>query len=359
MRNYEARADRSAMNQNRPLLWRELAKEIPGRSNKDCRRRWWNSLADGTAKGLWSEEEDEQLMQAVRKYGTDWRRVAQEVQSRTPDQCSGHWSQVLDPEINHCDYTTNEVCFHTSSPDLVIKHLADVQQDELLLHEVLSHGTNWSAISTSHVPRRTTLSLKNRYATLRSRHENKNKDNNPEEASPLQPVSLTQNGALTQRDCASQRRVANKPRNGSAVDRRYSVETMSDKEDFNFEDDSEDEEDDDESGIDPSSLQPSTQSNSSTLTAADLMFPPTPGSWLGSGDQDKDFMALFSGTEVHATVPTVTSLEDQSTTAAFEHSYLPSKSPLYTDNSSYLFGEDAHRISAIDLGVTRGTFASC
>ncbi|OAG11214.1 uncharacterized protein CC84DRAFT_1076517, partial [Paraphaeosphaeria sporulosa] len=123
--------------------WRELAKEIPGRSNKDCRRRWWNSLAEGKSKGVWSEEEDEQLMQAVKKYGTDWRRVAQEVISRTPDQCSSHWSQVLDPEINHCDYTS--------------------QEDELLLHEVLSHGTNWSAISTSHVPRRTTLSLKNRY----------------------------------------------------------------------------------------------------------------------------------------------------------------------------------------------------
>ncbi|KAI1149269.1 hypothetical protein F4825DRAFT_431083 [Nemania diffusa] len=44
--------------QGRPLLWRDLARSIPGRSNKDCRRRWWNSLAEGTAKGPWCEEED-------------------------------------------------------------------------------------------------------------------------------------------------------------------------------------------------------------------------------------------------------------------------------------------------------------
>ena len=100
----------AAMEQSRPLMWRELAKSVPGRSNKDCRRRWWNSLADGTAKGLWSEDEDERLMRAVNKYGTDWRRVAQEVISRTPDQCSSHWSQVLDPEINHCDWTGKEAC---------------------------------------------------------------------------------------------------------------------------------------------------------------------------------------------------------------------------------------------------------
>lgn len=98
-----------ALNESRPLLWRELAKDIPGRSNKDCRRRWWNSLAEGTAKGLWSEQEDAKLIQAVKELGTNWRVVAQHVASRTPDQCSSHWTQVLDPEINHCDWTPLEV----------------------------------------------------------------------------------------------------------------------------------------------------------------------------------------------------------------------------------------------------------
>lgn len=82
---------------------------MPGRSNKDCRRRWWNSLAEGTAKGLWSEDEDDLLMKAVQKYGTNWRTVAQDVGTRTPDQCSSHWTQVLDPAINHCDWTSKEV----------------------------------------------------------------------------------------------------------------------------------------------------------------------------------------------------------------------------------------------------------
>lgn len=98
-----------ALAHSRPLLWRELAKSVPGRSNKDCRRRWWNSLADGIAKGSWSEEEDERLIEAVRKYGTNWSHVARAVRSRNSDQCSSHWSQVLDPEINFCDWTTKEV----------------------------------------------------------------------------------------------------------------------------------------------------------------------------------------------------------------------------------------------------------
>ena len=128
---------------------------MPGRSNKDCRRRWWNILAAGTTKGPWSEEEDARLTEAVWKYGFTWTHVAQAVVTRNADQCSSHWSQVLDPGINHCDWTPTE--------------------DAQLLHAVLTHGTNWATIAASHVPKRTTLALKNRYSTLGLWNQNKNK----------------------------------------------------------------------------------------------------------------------------------------------------------------------------------------
>ncbi|KAI0835830.1 hypothetical protein F5Y06DRAFT_299307 [Hypoxylon sp. FL0890] len=153
------RAVRTTTAQGRPLLWRDLAKYVPGRSNKDCRRRWWNSLADGTTKGPWCEEEDERLIEAVRKYGTNWSRVSRATRSRNPDQCSSHWSQVLDPAINYCDWSPEE--------------------DANLLHAVLTHSTNWATIAASHIPPRTRLALKNRYSTLRLRHENEiKKDQN-------------------------------------------------------------------------------------------------------------------------------------------------------------------------------------
>ncbi|KAH7313946.1 hypothetical protein B0I35DRAFT_436150 [Stachybotrys elegans] len=158
-RNWTAEEDarlsaavKDALAQSRPLLWRELAMLVPGRSNKDCRRRWWNTLAEHTMKGPWSREEDERLMKAVQKYGPSWAQVASDVRSRNADQCSSHWSQVLDPNINYCDWTPEE--------------------DESLLHAVLTHGTNWKTIAGHHVPKRNTLALKNRYSTLRSRHKN-------------------------------------------------------------------------------------------------------------------------------------------------------------------------------------------
>jgi len=100
-----------AIANSRPLLWREFAKHIPGRSNKDCRKRWWNSLADNTIKGPWSEEEDERLIEGVQKNGCNWNVVSRAVGTRNSDQCSSHWSQVLDPGINYCDWSKEEVCF--------------------------------------------------------------------------------------------------------------------------------------------------------------------------------------------------------------------------------------------------------
>ena len=99
----------AAIQESRPLLWRELAKSVPGRTNKDCRRRWCNTIAEGMAKGAWTESEDERLSSAVQRYGSKWTRIAAAVETRTSDQCSSHWNQTLNPDIDYSDWTNDEV----------------------------------------------------------------------------------------------------------------------------------------------------------------------------------------------------------------------------------------------------------
>ncbi|KKK20309.1 hypothetical protein P175DRAFT_0558624 [Aspergillus ochraceoroseus IBT 24754] len=145
----------TAIEQSSPILWCEIAKGIPGRSNKDCRRRWHNSLARGLSKGFWTESEDERLWNAVRKHGKKWAQVAQEVRTRNSDQCSSHWSQTLNPDIDFSDWTW--------------------QEDETLLQATERLGTNWAMIAAKHLPTRTTLALRNRYNALRKKISNNNR----------------------------------------------------------------------------------------------------------------------------------------------------------------------------------------
>lgn len=58
----------------KPSDWCSISKNIPNRTNKDCRKRWMNRFTSAgalqkTTKGAWTEEEDEQLRAGVEAYG--------------------------------------------------------------------------------------------------------------------------------------------------------------------------------------------------------------------------------------------------------------------------------------------------
>lgn len=75
--------------------------------------------------GLWSENEDERLITAIQRWGTNWTKVAAEVGSRSADQCSSHWNHVLDPKINYCDWTPEEVGLPLNRFDHIYENRAD------------------------------------------------------------------------------------------------------------------------------------------------------------------------------------------------------------------------------------------
>ncbi|KAK1731506.1 uncharacterized protein BDZ83DRAFT_787187, partial [Colletotrichum acutatum] len=48
--------------------WNDIAMSLPGRTNKDCRKRWAKIQVD-IRKGAWTQEEDERLQKAVLQLG--------------------------------------------------------------------------------------------------------------------------------------------------------------------------------------------------------------------------------------------------------------------------------------------------
>lgn len=53
-----------------PSKWHAIAKHVPNRTNKDCRKRWFAKMASDVVKGGWAPDEDERLVSAIEKYGT-------------------------------------------------------------------------------------------------------------------------------------------------------------------------------------------------------------------------------------------------------------------------------------------------
>jgi hypothetical protein len=68
--------------------WHEVAKWVPGRDNKDCRKRYYNEHDRAVKKGTWSKSEDVRLEGLVREHGTQWAVVARRMETRSADRTS-------------------------------------------------------------------------------------------------------------------------------------------------------------------------------------------------------------------------------------------------------------------------------
>ncbi|KAJ0422690.1 hypothetical protein BJY00DRAFT_72578 [Aspergillus carlsbadensis] len=128
------------------INWNEIARQIPGRSNKDCRKRYYNRFTGGLRKGSWTQDEDERLFQLVERYQYRWAAIAQKMETRNADQCSKRWHHCLNPELERSPWTDEE--------------------NALLLSAVGVHGSSWKEIQRSHFPTRSANNIKNQYTIL-------------------------------------------------------------------------------------------------------------------------------------------------------------------------------------------------
>ncbi|RYP12478.1 hypothetical protein DL767_011260 [Monosporascus sp. MG133] len=137
---HEARSQRQVKD------WNRIAAKLPGRTNKDCRKRWINKVCGSLKKGAWSEDEDARLREAIRAHGQKWTVIANIVGLRSPDQCAKRWQYCLDPRLDHGRWEPAE--------------------DERLMNMVQIHGREWKFIQEREFPTRSRNELKNRYTTL-------------------------------------------------------------------------------------------------------------------------------------------------------------------------------------------------
>jgi hypothetical protein len=85
--------------------WDDIASLVPGRTKTQCRMRWRNTLDSSIdhsnlRKRKWGQCEDMKLMRAIEMHvDKDWVLIAALVPGRTQKQCYRRWSDVLNPSI--------------------------------------------------------------------------------------------------------------------------------------------------------------------------------------------------------------------------------------------------------------------
>ena len=78
-----------------PSNWTKCSEYMKGRSGKQCREHWNNSLNPDLLKGQWTSEEDLLIMIFYKKYGGSWKKIIPIFEKRTENSIKNRFFSQL------------------------------------------------------------------------------------------------------------------------------------------------------------------------------------------------------------------------------------------------------------------------
>ncbi|RLN08570.1 transcription factor LAF1-like [Panicum miliaceum] len=77
------------------------------RNGKSCRLRWINYLRPGLKRGMFSQEEEDVVINLQAKLGNKWSQIAMHLPGRTDNEVKNYWNSYLKKRVMHAQGGSN------------------------------------------------------------------------------------------------------------------------------------------------------------------------------------------------------------------------------------------------------------
>ena len=105
--------------------WANIAKNVPGRTPRQCRDRWMNYLKPNLKFDPWSKEEDALLTSMVNSYGTHWAKIVAHFPGRSTNAIKNRWNSSISKRIVYGMNGMKQL-----SPDVSRRRLGSTKQTQ-------------------------------------------------------------------------------------------------------------------------------------------------------------------------------------------------------------------------------------
>jgi hypothetical protein len=75
--------------------WETIARNIPGKSARQCRERWYGHVSPFALKQAWTREDDKLLIQKVNEFGKKWVKISSFFLNRTDISLKNRFNQLM------------------------------------------------------------------------------------------------------------------------------------------------------------------------------------------------------------------------------------------------------------------------